>query len=98
VAKFGVGLVFTPSLAALGTWATGEWLFHGSRDRGGALLGALGGAAVGTLLGLAVHGLLARLAAPGTKHEGLRQLIAVGFIGASATVGYQWAGGGPRPR
>jgi hypothetical protein len=98
VAVFGTGLVLTPSLAALGTWATGEWLFHGSRDRGSALLGAMGGAVVGTLLGVAVHELLERLVAPGTRLEHLRRLIALGFIGAGSTAGYQWGGGGPRPR
>lgn len=98
VAVFGLGLVLTPSLTALGTWATGEWLLHGSRDRGSALLGAMGGAVVGTLLGVAVHGALTRLVAPGTRLEPLRRLIALGFTGTGATAGYQWGGGGPRPR
>jgi hypothetical protein len=98
VSVFGVGLVLTPPLAALGTWGAGEWLFHGSRDRGDALLGAMGGAAVGTLLGIAAHGLLRQLAGPGLRLEELRRFIALGFIGAGATAGYQWGGRGPRPR
>lgn len=96
VITFGTGLVLTPALAGLGTWALGEWAFHGSLDRGDALLGAMGGAAVGTLLGVAFHGML-ELVAPGTRLKPWRQAIAVGFVGAGASVGYQLAGGGPRP-
>jgi hypothetical protein len=98
VVMFGGGLVLTPALAGFGTWAVGEWALHGSLHRGGALLGAMGGAAVGTLLGVAAHGLLTRLVAPGTRLETLRRLIALGLVGSGATAGYQWAGGGPRPR
>lgn len=96
VITFGTGLVLTPALAGLGTWALGEVAFHGSLDRGDALLGAMGGAAVGTLLGVAFHGML-ELVAPGTRLKPWRQAIAVGFVGAGASVGYQLAGGGPRP-
>ncbi len=98
VSIFGAGLVLTPPLAGLGTWAMGELAFHGSRDAGDALLGAMGGAAVGTLLGVVVHSLLERIAAPGSRLKGWRQAIALGLVGAGATVGYQWAGGGPSPR
>ncbi|WP_224240473.1 hypothetical protein [Hyalangium gracile] len=98
VATFGAGLVLTPPLAGLGTWAMGEWAFHGSRDRGAALLGAMGGAAVGTLLGAAVFGLLEYVTGPGPRLQAWRQSIALGFVGAGATAGYQWAGRGPRPR
>ncbi len=90
VSVFGAGLVLTPALAGLGTWALGEWAFHGSRHRGDALLGAMGGAAVGTLLGVATHGALERLAAPGSRLKAWRQSIALGLVGAGATVGYQW--------
>jgi hypothetical protein len=96
VASFGAGLVLTPPLAALGTWGLGELAFGGSRDRGNAYLGALGGAAVGTLLGLVVHGALTKLAGPSTRLKSGRQLLGLAFIGAGATVGYQWAGGGRR--
>lgn len=98
VSTFGTGLVLTPAMAALGTWGMGEGALHGSRDRGSALLGALGGAAVGTLLGIAAHGLLEWLVAPGERLKAVRQFIALGIIGAGATAGYQWAGGGPKPR
>ncbi|WP_240360230.1 hypothetical protein [Pyxidicoccus caerfyrddinensis] len=97
VTAFGAGLVLTPPLAALGTWGLGELAFGGSRDRGDAYLGALGGAAAGALLGVAVHGVLMKLAEPSARLKAERQLIGLGFIGAGATLGYQWAGGGPRP-
>lgn len=96
VALFGMGLVLTPPMAGLGTWAMGEWAFHGSLDRGDALLGSMGGALVGTLLGVAVEGLLERIAS-GPALRAWRQAIGLGLIGVGATVGYQWAGGGPRP-
>lgn len=98
VAAFGVGLALTPPLAALGTWGLGEVAFQGSQDRGRAFLGALGGAAAGTLLGVAVHGLLEEVVGNTDALEGVRKYIALGFIGSGATVGYQWAGGGPRER
>ncbi len=97
VVAFGGGLVLTPPLAALGTWGLGELAFGGSKDRGNAYLGALGGAAVGALLGVAAHGVMMKLAGPSARLKSVRQLIGLGFIGAGATVGYQWAGGGPRP-
>jgi hypothetical protein len=97
VAGFGAGLVLTPPLAALGTWGLGELAFGESQDRGDAYLGALGGAAAGALLGVVVHEVLVRLAGPSARLKTGRQLIALGFIGVGATVGYQWAGGGPRP-
>ncbi|MFL5354136.1 hypothetical protein [Archangium sp.] len=96
VASFGVGLALTPPIAALGTWGLGELAFHGSQDRGSAYLGALGGAAVGMLLGVAVHGLLEEVVGNRSKLMWFRKAIALGFIGSGATVGYQWAGGGPR--
>jgi hypothetical protein len=98
VSLFGVGLVATPALAGLGTWAMGEWAFQGSHHRGRALLGAMGGAAVGTLLGAAAHEVLELLAAPGSRLKPWRQGIALGLVGAGATAGYQWAGGGQRAR
>lgn len=98
VAGFGVGLALTPPIAALGTWGLGELAFHGSQERGHAYLGALGGAAAGMLLGVAVHGLLEEVVGNRDKLMWLRKAIALGFIGSGATVGYQWAGGGPRPR
>ena len=98
VAAFGVGLALTPPLAALGTWGLGELAFEGSQDRGRAFAGALGGAAVGTLLGVAVHGLLEEVVGNTDALEWVRKYIALGFIGSGATVGYQWAGGGPRER
>jgi hypothetical protein len=98
VAAFGAGLALTPPVAALGTWGLGELAFQGSQDRGRAFLGALGGAAAGTLLGVAVHGLLEEVVGNTDALEWVRKYIALGFIGSGATVGYQWAGGGPRER
>jgi hypothetical protein len=98
VSVFGAGLVLTPALAGLGTWALSEAALHGSLHPGDALLGALGGAAVGTLLGVAAYGTLEWLAGPGRRLKAWRQLIALGLVGAGATMGYQWAGGGPPPR
>ena len=98
VSVFGLGLVLTPPMAGLGTWALGELAFHGSRNRADALLGAMGGAAVGTLLSAVVYGVLDRLAAPGARLKPWRQAIGLGLVGAGATAGYQWAGRGPRPR
>jgi hypothetical protein len=98
VAGFGAGLVLTPPLAALGTWGLGELAFAGSRDRGHAFLGAMGGAAAGMLLGLAVHGVLEEVVDNTDRLKLVRKYIALGFIGSGATVGYQWAGGGPRNR
>jgi hypothetical protein len=98
VSLFGAGAVLTPAMTALGTWGMGEAAFHGSRDRGAALLGAMGGAAVGTLLGIATYGVLEWLVAPGERLRWARQFIALGMIGVGASAGYQWAGGGPRPR
>ncbi len=98
VTAFGTGLVLTPPVAALGTWGLGELAFAGSQRRGPAYLGALGGAAVGTLLAVAVHGFLEEVVDDRDTLEQVRQLIGLGFIGAGATVGYQWAGGGPRSR
>jgi hypothetical protein len=98
VAAFGVGLALTPPIAALGTWGLGELAFHGSQERGRAYLGALGGAAAGMLLGVAVHGLLEEVVGNRSRLGWLRKAIALGFIGSGATVGYQWAGGGPRER
>lgn len=98
VSVFGAGLLLTPALAGLGTWALGEAALYGSIDRGEALLGALGGAAVGTLLGVITYGTLEWLAGPGLRLKAWRQSIALGLVGAGATVGYQWAGGGPPPR
>jgi hypothetical protein len=96
VAALGVGLALTPPLAALGTWGMGEWAFDGSQHPTRAFLGSLGGAAVGTLLGLAFHEVLDRLAGDSKQLGGLRRAIGLGFIGVGSTVGYQWAGGGPR--
>jgi hypothetical protein len=98
VAAFGTGLVLTPPAAALGTWGLGELAFHGSQHRGRAFLGALGGAAAGTLLAVAVHGLLEEVVGNRTVLASARKLLSLGVIGAGATVGYQWAGGGPRAR
>jgi hypothetical protein len=98
VAAFTTGLVLTPPLAALGTWGLGELAFDGSRERGRAFLGALGGAAVGTLLGVVMHGALEEIVGNTDSLKALRKYIAIGFIGSGATLGYQWAGGGPRPR
>lgn len=96
VAAFGTGLVLTPPLAALGTWGLGELAFSGSQNRGQAFLGALGGAAVGTLLGVVAHGVLEEVVGNRNTLQWFRKSIALGFIGSGATVGYQWAGGGPR--
>jgi hypothetical protein len=98
VAAFSVGMVLTPPIAALGTWGLGELAFHGSQDRGRAWLGALGGAAAGMLLGVAIHGLLEEVIGNRPTLGWFRKGIALGFIGSGATVGYQWAGGGPRDR
>ncbi|WNG42909.1 hypothetical protein F0U60_01475 [Archangium minus] len=98
VAAFGTGLVLTPPLAALGTWGLGELAFGGSRDRGQAFLGALGGAAAGTLLGVIAHGVLEEVVGNRSTLSWFRKTIALGFVGSGATVGYQWAGGGPRGR
>lgn len=95
-AAFGVGLVLTPPLAALGTWGVGEVAFHGSRYPGRAYLGALGGAAAGSLLGVVVYEVLDRLAGDSDQLSALRRWVGLGFIGVGATLGYQWAGGGPR--
>lgn len=96
VAAFAVGLVLTPPLAALGTWGAGEWAFDGSRYRGDAFLGALGGAAAGSLLGVAMYELLDKVAGSSEQLTSVRRWVGLGFIGAGATLGYQWAGGGPR--
>ncbi|GEN13336.1 hypothetical protein MFU01_83730 [Myxococcus fulvus] len=96
VAAVGGGLLFTPPLAALGTWGMGELAFGRSEDRADAWLGALAGAAAGTLLAAAVDGLLTKLSEPSTRLQAVRQLIALAFVGSGATLGYQWAGGGPR--
>ncbi|TQF14364.1 hypothetical protein FJV41_19200 [Myxococcus llanfairpwllgwyngyllgogerychwyrndrobwllllantysiliogogogochensis] len=96
VAAFGGGLLFTPPLAALGTWGMGELAFGRSQDQTDAYLGALGGAAAGTLLAAAVDGLLSKLAEPSTRLKSARALIGLALIGSGATLGYQWAGGGPR--
>ncbi|MFY1826534.1 hypothetical protein ACN47A_11520 [Myxococcus fulvus] len=96
VAAVGGGLLFTPPLAALGTWGMGELAFGRSEDRADAYLGALAGAAAGTLLAAAVDGLLTKLSEPATRLQVVRQLIALAFVGSGATLGYQWAGGGPR--
>lgn len=96
VAAFSVGLVLTPPLAALGTWGVGEAAFHGSRNPGRAYLGALGGAAAGSLLGVVAYEVLDRLAGDSDQLSALRRWVGLGFIGVGATVGYQWAGGGPR--
>lgn len=98
VAAFTVGLLLTPPLTALGTWGTGEWAFHGSRDRGDAFLGALGGAAAGALVGVALYELLDKVAGDSEQLASVRQWVGLGFIGAGSTLGYQWAGGGPRMR
>lgn len=97
VVAFGAGLVLTPPMTALGTWGLGELAFGGSRDRGDAYLGALGGAAAGALLGIVVNEALTALSGQSSRLKTERQLIALGFIGMGATVGYQWAGGGQRP-
>ena len=97
VVAFGAGLVLTPPMTALGTWGLGELAFGGSRDRGDAYLGALGGAAAGALLGIVVNEVLVKLSGQSSRLKTGRQLIALSFIGVGATVGYQWAGGGPRP-
>ena len=96
VAAFGAGLVLTPPVAALGTWGLGELAFEGSQHRGRAFLGSLGGAAAGMLLGVAMHGVLEEVVGNSPALKPLRKYIALGFIGSGATLGYQWAGGGPR--
>lgn len=96
VAAFGAGLVLTPPLAALGTWGLGEVAFQGSRDAGGALLGALAGAAVGTLLGVAIHGVLEEAMGNRPEHSWVREWVALELVGVGAAVGYQQGGGGPR--
>ncbi|WP_245919856.1 hypothetical protein [Melittangium boletus] len=98
VAAFGAGLVLTPPMAALGTWGLGELAFGGSQERGRAFLGALGGAAAGTLLGVAMHGLMEEVVGNRETLQGFRKYVTLGFIGSGATLGYQWAGGGARPR
>jgi hypothetical protein len=98
VAAFAVGLLLTPPLTALGTWGVGEWAFHGSHHRGAAFLGALGGAAVGSLVGVAVYELLDKVAGDTEQLASVRRWVGLGFIGAGSTLGYQWAGGGPRQR
>ncbi|MET0404637.1 MAG: hypothetical protein ABW123_19640 [Cystobacter sp.] len=100
VMAFGTGLVLTPPLAALGTWGLGELTAgegRGGRERGQAFLGALSGAAVGTLLGVALHGVLEEVVGNREALQSFRKTIALGFIGSSSTVGYQWARGS-RPR
>jgi hypothetical protein len=96
VAAFGAGLVLTPPLAALGTWGVGE--LAGGGGQGRAFLGALGGAAVGTLLGVALHGVMEEVVGNRDALQFFRESIALGFIGAGSTVGYQWAAGGSRVR
>lgn len=96
VAAFALGLLLTPPLTALGTWGAGEWAFHGSRHRGDAFLGALGGATVGALVGVAMYELLDKVAGDSEQLASVRRWVGLGFIGAGSTLGYQWAGGGPR--
>ncbi len=94
---FGGGLVLTPPLTALGTWGLGELAFGRSQHPGRAYVGALAGAAAGTLLAVITHEVLVKLSKPSARGSTARKLIGLGFIGAGATLGYQWAGGGPRP-
>ncbi|XXF78266.1 hypothetical protein P2318_00480 [Myxococcaceae bacterium GXIMD 01537] len=96
VAAFATGLVLTPPLTALGTWGLGEVAFDGSQNQGNAFLGALAGAAAGALVGVVMFELLDHVSGGSKQLGSLRRWVGLGFIGAGATVGYQWAGGGPR--
>ncbi|HEX8538116.1 MAG TPA: FKBP-type peptidyl-prolyl cis-trans isomerase, partial [Cystobacter sp.] len=72
--------------------------FSFTLGQGRAFLGALGGAAVGTLLGVALHGVMEEVVGNRDALGFFRKSIALGFIGAGSTVGYQWAAGGSRVR
>jgi hypothetical protein len=95
VALLGLSLTLTPPLTALGTWGSGELLLGGSQQPGRAFLGAMGGALAGHFLGLALDGLL-RQVLPQPELAGFRFSVSLALIGTSASLGYQWLGGGPR--
>lgn len=77
-------------LAGLGTFAAGESM-RGSRHTGAAIGGAMAGAFAGTL-SAALLSLLVSEILPEWITVGLN----LGLVGSGATIGYQWAGGGPR--
>jgi hypothetical protein len=85
-----LGVLSIP-VVAFATWATGEAAFRGTKNDG-AIFGALGGAASGALVWTVASSFLSDDA----FEKGLYWLLPVGggFISASSTAGYLWAGKG----
>jgi hypothetical protein len=85
-----LGVLSIPAVA-FGTWATGEAAFRGTKNDG-AFFGALGGAASGAL----VWTLASSLIPDKAFEKGWYWLVPLGggFISASSTTGYLWAGKG----
>ena len=85
-----LGVLSIPAVA-FGTWATGEAAFRGTKNDG-AFFGALGGAASGALVWTLASSLLSDKA----FEKGFYWLVPLGggFISASSTAGYLWAGKG----
>jgi hypothetical protein len=77
-------------LAGLGTFAAGESM-RGSRRTGAAFGGAMAGAFAGTL-SAAVLSIVVSEILP----DGITVGMDLGLMGSGATIGYQWAGRGPR--
>jgi hypothetical protein len=77
-------------LTGLGTFAAGESM-RGSRRTGAAFGGAMAGAFAGTL-SAAVLSIVVSEILP----DGITVGMDLGLMGSGATIGYQWAGGGPR--
>lgn len=77
-------------LAGLGTFAAGESM-RSSRRTAAAFGGAMAGAFAGTL-SAAVLSIVVSEILP----DGITVGMDLGLMGSGATIGYQWAGGGPR--
>lgn len=85
-----LGVLSIPAVA-FGTWATGEAAFRGTKNDG-AFFGALGGAASGALVWTLASSFLSEKA----LEKSFYWLVPLGggFISASSTSGYLWAGKG----
>lgn len=85
-----LGVLSVP-VVAFATWATGEAGFRGTQNDG-AFFGALGGAASGALVWTVASSFIP----DGMFEKGLLGFVPLGggFISASSTAGYLWAGKG----
>ena len=85
-----LGVLSVP-VVAFATWATGEAGFRGTQNDG-AFFGALGGAASGALVWTVASSFIPA----GMFEKGLLGFVPLGggFISASSTAGYLWAGKG----